>query len=295
MDRMELGGNAAFTNFMDHYGISRMNINKKYHTKAAKYYRVLLDSRQKKENLTEVPPSKKEGVQVEGAKIISANNQLTGFGSDDLLPNPKKEKKKRSRSRFKEGWEKGKRKMGKWTSNISKKFGKIFRRSKSKSKKRHEKKEEEIPNDDVSMSNDSTFEIKNMKRSKKEVHQNRFNEDLVSFKKHDKQIEGKSISGWKKYLNKSSRPKMTSDYLNKIRIFKSQNSYAIEPPISTIENGDTTQKNKDFKSLSDTENFKKELTLYCGQIEEKKNEENITYQDPFFKKELQAKKVTNLD
>lgn len=192
-----------------------MSIHKKYRTRAVKYYRERLDAIERGEAPPQAP-GPGEGARVDGLDP-HLRVEIQGFGSDDLLP---KKPKKRSRSRFKEGWEKGKRKMEKWGKGISRQFNKIFRRSKSKSKKR---KPENSTNDDVSASNDSYFELGSIHRRKPANHK-RFDDDLISFKKSRKDQPGKPFLGWKNYLEKPSGSKYKASYKQKIRSFKSQTS-----------------------------------------------------------------------
>jgi len=288
---MEKAGNQRFWEFLKEYGIQRMSIHKKYYTKAAKYYRQYLDElvrrgqtnilKGKKTNgnieeddMEEYEkknkPDKEEGVKLEGMKNNLLDIKPMGFGSDDMFP---KKKKKRSRSRFKEGWEKGKRKMEKWGNSISKKFGKIFRRSKSKKKAR----EEDIPDDDISASNDSYFEIKKIKKSKKPQNQNRFDDDLISFKKNQTNVPNKPFNGWKNYLEKPSKSKLSSEYKKKVRAFKSQNS-------SNMENLKVKTPERAFPvSQSDSEKIRRERVETEGCSLKEIGMEG-TYQDPFFKK-----------
>ena len=168
---MSKGGNKKFREFLLKYNMIDMNIKKKYLTKAAKYYREYLDSLCKGESPAKAP-SNSEGKEPVESRSNNFEIKISGFGSDDMYPHEQSKKRKRSKSKFKESWQKGKKKMEQWGSNISKKFGKIFRRSKSKKKSRKSSKSEEEKNDDISESNDSYFEIKKMRKKKKNL--NRF-------------------------------------------------------------------------------------------------------------------------
>jgi hypothetical protein len=292
---MEHGGNLNFRKFMSQYGLEKMNIHKKYYTVATKFYRNKLDAlTNKNESFEDKAPSIEEGKKIEGLKSNHLEIKSMGFGSDDLLPKPKKPK--RSRSRFKEGWEKGKKKMEKWGNSISKKFGKIFKRSKSKSKKKKKqrKEEEEVvdDNDDISASNDSYFEIKNMKKKKEK--QSRFDDDLISFKKKNDNIPAKPFNGWKKYLEKPSKSKLDAKYQKRIRAFKSQNSKNSNEEIKN------TIKKLFPISHSDTEKIEKK-NFEANELNKKMEKCNINnieavdgdYQDPFFKKE-NVKQMTSI-
>lgn len=275
---MQLGGNARFREFLKKYKLGTMSIHKKYRTSAAKYYREYLDALEN----GEVPgqaPELGEGAKVENGSSQHLRVEIQGFGSDDLAPKTKK----RSRSRFKEGWEKGKRKMEKWGKNISKKFGKIFRRSKSKKKK---KPVNNSTNDDVSASNDSYFEIDDM-RKQKQTRQNRFDDDLISFKKSRNEEPGKPFLGWKHYLEKPSGSKFKANYKKKIRTFKSQTSgtgqenYLQTPPVENQNSYSDYERKFDGKE-------KKEKQKKSG----KKMDLDSEVQNPFQKKNLASDGVS---
>lgn len=211
---MRLGGNARFGALLERYGLRRAELQKKYRSAAARYYRESLDALEKGASPAEAP-SREAGVRVEGP--ASKPVAVEGFGSDDLLA-PGKKPKKRSRSRFKEGWEKSKRKVESWGKGLSKKFGKIFRRSKSKGRRGTGGSARE----DVSASNDSTFEFD--AAPGRRARRNRFDDDLISFQKAPREAHGKPFLGWKNYLQAPANSKLDASFRRKIRTFKSQTS-----------------------------------------------------------------------
>ena len=257
---MQLGGNAKFRDFLDKYQIKNMNIHKKYKTKAAKHYREYLDSLCNGSSPGK-PPKIDDGKEPFEIRNNNFKIQITGFGSDDMYP-PKP--RKRSKSKFKESWQKGKKKMEEWGTNISKRFGKMFRRSKSKRKKKQRKSSNE-PNDDISESNDSYFEIDAMKRGRKAKNQKRFDDKLISFKKNDNKVIGKPFPGWKKYSENPEKNK---------RKFNSQTS---EDTMNNINIKQIMKKKSFSKSLSDNEGCVKILGQH--RIKEKENFKNEKSRD----------------
>ena len=272
---MEKGGNSNFREFLRIYNLEDLNIHSKYRTGAAKFYRQSLDAKQKGEQPRK-RPSEEEGRKVEIPSSTHLMVGTAGFGSDDLRP-----KKKRSRSRFKEGWEKGKKKVEKWGSKISEKFGKIFKRSRSRKKK--DKKGQ--VSGDVSASNDSYFEIKSIKKSKKADKQNRFDEGLISFKKKQRVAPAKPFPGWKKYSEKGGS-KVRKDYRQQARAFKSQTS---KDEVNDLKNFLTSFEGKNARSFSDNEKVLASLRDANRPSKGKKVEGEGgmmggDYQDPFQKK-----------
>ena len=183
IQRMVLGGNLKFKDFLNKYDLNQENIHSKYKTNAAKSYRESLDNVLNGKDLEQAPEYDK-GRELFEFKSKMDQGGLMGFGSDDLVQSERKVD-----SGFKDNWEKGKQKMSLWGSNIGKGFNTFISRTKQKFESTKEEKEE---------GKEGTPAEKSKAREK-------LDQGLTNFKKGMGTLGSKLSLGWSVFSNKTKK------------------------------------------------------------------------------------------
>ena len=137
-----MGGNLKFKEFLESFDLIKDNINFKYKTNAAKFYRDNLDNIMNGRDL-EMEPSYEKGRELFEFESNIGSGGLMAFGSDDLIQDERKVD-----SAFKQNWEKGKKKVTTWGLTIGKGFNSIITKTKQKFESKKKEEEPKKENDD---------------------------------------------------------------------------------------------------------------------------------------------------
>ena len=195
IQRMMLGGNLKFKDFLKKYDLNKDNIHTKYKTNAAKSYRENLDNVLNGKDL-EQPPEYQNGKELFKFESKMDSGGLTGFGSDDLV-----QKERKVDSGFKENWEKGKKTISLWGSNIGKGFNTFISKTKQKFESQKDKNQNnEQNNDSNNQQNLSKEEIAEKSKTRE-----KFDKGLTNLKKGMGTLGSKISLGWSVFSNKTKK------------------------------------------------------------------------------------------